>query len=66
MNMNSNLNCQRAAPATNKVGIKKQKTKTEIPIVNGFHVELNFLEGVLSSVSYDDEIGVPVNRIHVL
>jgi len=42
---------------------KTQKNKTEIPVVNGFHVELNFLEGVLSSVSYDDEIGVPVNRI---
>jgi hypothetical protein len=44
---------------------KKPKIKSEIPIVNGFHVELNFLEGVLSSVSYDDEIGVPFNRIRL-
>ncbi len=42
---------------------KKPKITSGIPILNGFHVELNFLEGVPSSVSYDDKIGVPFNRI---
>ena len=45
--------------AGDKLSWNKTQKKTEIPVVNGFHVELNFLEGVLSSVSYDDEIGVP-------
>ena len=50
--------------AGDKIVLKKtQKIKSEIPFLNGFHVELNFLEGVLSGVSYDDEIRVPFNRI---
>jgi hypothetical protein len=60
---NLNLNSERATPATNRLWRNKVKIESEIPILNGFHVEPNFLEGVLSGVSNDDEIGVPFNRI---
>jgi hypothetical protein len=61
--MNSNLNCEMAEPATKSSWEKKPKIRSEIPILNGFQVEPNFLEGILSGVSYDDEIWFPFNRI---
>ncbi len=42
---------------------EKPKVRSEISILNGFHVEPDFLERFLSRVSYDDKIGVPFNRI---
>jgi hypothetical protein len=57
------LNCERAEPATELSWKKKPKIKGQIPIFNGSHVEPNFLEGVLSGVSYDDKIGLPLNRM---
>ena len=61
--MSLNSNSERATPATNCLRRNRVKIESEIPILNGFHVETNFLEGVLSGASYDDEIGVPFNRI---
>ena len=60
MSINLNLNCERAEPATKSSWKEKTKVKSDIPILNAFYVEPNFLEGVLSSVSYDDDIGVPL------